>query len=98
MWYSVGFTYKHPQIKNLSFDGAYTFKYSPREKTKAWEIPDDVPEEEKGRRVDEITRMQHVISHEINMQLIGRVERVLVEGFYDRVRPLSADEEAQGLR
>ena len=67
-------------MASVRYDGAYTFKYSPREKTKAWEIPDDVSEEEKGRRVDEITRMQHVISHEINMQLIGRVERVLVEG------------------
>jgi tRNA-2-methylthio-N6-dimethylallyladenosine synthase len=67
-------------VKEVRYDGAYTFKYSPREKTKAWEMPDDVPDREKGRRVSEITQLQHDISHEINRMLIGRVERILVEG------------------
>jgi len=34
-------------IQDLNFDGAYTFKYSPRENTKAWQMGDDVPEEVK---------------------------------------------------
>jgi tRNA-2-methylthio-N6-dimethylallyladenosine synthase len=67
-------------VKEVRYDGAYTFKYSPREKTKAWEMPDDVPDREKGRRVSEVTQLQHDISHEINRTLIGRVERILVEG------------------
>jgi tRNA-2-methylthio-N6-dimethylallyladenosine synthase len=67
-------------LDEVRFDGAYTFKYSPREHTKAWEMSDDVPEGEKGRRVSEITTRQHTISLEINTSLLGRVERVLVEG------------------
>jgi tRNA-2-methylthio-N6-dimethylallyladenosine synthase len=67
-------------IREVRFDGAYTFKYSARERTRAWEMPDDVPEEEKGRRVNEVTTLQHEISLAINTTLVGAVERVLVEG------------------
>lgn len=67
-------------MKHVRYDGAYTFKYSPRENTKAWELADDVSEEVKGQRVYEISQMQHRISHELNDKLIGTVERVLVEG------------------
>lgn len=67
-------------IKEVRYDGAYTFKYSPRERTKAWEMKDDVPEEEKGKRVNEITTLQHEISSEINTLMVGRRERILVEG------------------
>jgi tRNA-2-methylthio-N6-dimethylallyladenosine synthase len=66
--------------KEVQFDGAYTFKYSPRERTKAWEMDDDVPEEVKGQRVNEITQLQHQISLERNSMMIGTVERILVEG------------------
>jgi tRNA-2-methylthio-N6-dimethylallyladenosine synthase len=67
-------------IRDMRFDGAYTFKYSPRENTRAWEMPDDVAEDEKGRRVWEITELQHEISLEINSSLVGATERILVEG------------------
>lgn len=67
-------------LRELRFDGAYTFKYSPRENTKAWEMKDDVAEEEKGRRVWEITELQHAISLELNTAMIGSSERILVEG------------------
>jgi tRNA-2-methylthio-N6-dimethylallyladenosine synthase len=67
-------------IRELRFDGAFTFKYSPREGTKAWDMEDSVPEEEKGRRVWEITGLQHAIALEQNRELIGRTVRVLVEG------------------
>jgi tRNA-2-methylthio-N6-dimethylallyladenosine synthase len=67
-------------MKEVRYDGAYTFKYSARENTKAWEMADDVPDEEKGRRVTEITELQQGISLALNRILLGRVERVLVEG------------------
>jgi tRNA-2-methylthio-N6-dimethylallyladenosine synthase len=67
-------------IKELRLDGAFTFKYSPREQTKAWEMEDNVPEEEKGRRVWEITELQHAIALEQNRELVGRTLRILVEG------------------
>jgi len=67
-------------LREIRFDGAFTFKYSPRENTKAYEMPDDVPEEEKGMRVQEITEVQHAIALEQNRALVGTVVRVLVDG------------------
>jgi tRNA-2-methylthio-N6-dimethylallyladenosine synthase len=67
-------------LREVRFDGAYTFKYSAREGTKAWELADDIGEDDKGRRVNEVTTFQHEISLAINSALVGSVERVLVEG------------------
>lgn len=67
-------------IRELRFDGAFTFKYSPREKTRAWELLDNISEEEKGRRVWEITELQHAIALEQNQAMIGSVVEILVEG------------------
>jgi tRNA-2-methylthio-N6-dimethylallyladenosine synthase len=65
-------------LREIRFDGAYTFKYSPRGNTKAWEMTDDLPDEQKGQRVWEITELQHAISLEINSALAGTTERILV--------------------
>ena len=43
-------------------------------------MPDDVSEEEKGRRVNEITTLQHDISASLNRTMIGTTERVLIDG------------------
>jgi tRNA-2-methylthio-N6-dimethylallyladenosine synthase len=67
-------------LREIEFDGAYTFKYSPRENTRAWAMPDTVPEEEKGIRVMQIAELQHAMTLKQNRSLIGTVERVLVEG------------------
>lgn len=67
-------------IRNVRFDGAYTFKYSPRENTKAWQMADDITEEEKGMRVYEITTLQHEISLHRNQAMAGTIEKILVDG------------------
>lgn len=68
-------------LRTVRYDGAYMFKYSPREGTKAWKWGDDVPEEVKIRRLNEIITLQQQISYEINQQReIGRLHEVLVEG------------------
>ncbi len=66
-------------IKEVRFDGAFMFKYSPRENTKAWNMGDDVPDEVKTRRLNEIINLQRSISLEINKQTIGKSFEVLVE-------------------
>lgn len=68
-------------MKSVKYDGAFMFKYSPREGTKAFKMIDDVPEEVKGRRLQEIIDLQQSISYQVNQELIGREEEVLVEGF-----------------
>jgi tRNA-2-methylthio-N6-dimethylallyladenosine synthase len=67
-------------IREVRYDGAYMFKYSPREGTKAYRMVDDVPEETKARRLQEIIDLQQQISFDINQGLIGTEEIVLVEG------------------
>lgn len=68
-------------MQQIKYDGAYMFKYSPREGTKAYSMEDDVTEESKVKRLNEIIDLQQKISFELNQQLIGKDEIVLVEGF-----------------
>ena len=68
-------------IRKVRFDGAYMFKYSPREGTKAYQMQDDIDEATKSKRLTEIINEQQNISYEINQQLIGKEFTVLVEGF-----------------
>jgi tRNA-2-methylthio-N6-dimethylallyladenosine synthase len=67
-------------LEEVQFDGAFTFKYSARENTKAWGMTDDVPDDVKGRRVFEVAARQQAISRTRNMKLVGTTEEVLVEG------------------
>ncbi len=67
-------------IQEVEFDSAFTFKYSPRENTKAWHMGDDVMEEVKLRRLGEIIDIQRAISLRRNKILIGQTVEVLVEG------------------
>ena len=68
-------------MREVRYDGAYMFKYSPREGTKAYRITDDVSEETKAKRLQEIINLQQQISFELNQELIGKEEVVLIEGF-----------------
>lgn len=68
-------------MRRVRYDGAYMFKYSPREGTKAFKMDDDVSEEKKTKRLQEIIDLQHSISYEINQSLIGKEEVILIEGF-----------------
>ena len=68
-------------MRHVRYDGAYMFKYSPREGTKAFQMEDDVTEEIKTKRLQEIIDLQRTISFEINQSLIGKEEIILVEGF-----------------
>jgi tRNA-2-methylthio-N6-dimethylallyladenosine synthase len=65
----------------VRYDGAYMFKYSPREGTKAFHMEDDVPEDVKAKRLQEIIDLQQKISYEKNQELLGKEEIILVEGF-----------------
>jgi len=68
-------------IRKVRYDGAYMFKYSPREGTKAFKMKDDVEEDSKSKRLSEIISEQRKISYEINKSLIGTEAELLIEGF-----------------
>jgi tRNA-2-methylthio-N6-dimethylallyladenosine synthase len=64
------------------FDYAYMFKYSERPNTfAAKKYTDDVPEDIKARRLDEIIALQNRLSLESNKRDLGKTFEVLVEGF-----------------
>jgi tRNA-2-methylthio-N6-dimethylallyladenosine synthase len=63
------------------FDFSYMYKYSERPGTlAARKYADDIPEETKIRRLQEIIELQNRISREKNQQFIGKEVVVLVEG------------------
>ncbi|MCB9219818.1 MAG: tRNA (N6-isopentenyl adenosine(37)-C2)-methylthiotransferase MiaB [Ignavibacteriales bacterium] len=68
-------------MREVRYDGAYMFKYSPREGTKAFRMEDDVDEATKSKRLSEIIDEQQKISYEINLDLIGVETEILIEGF-----------------
>ena len=68
-------------IRDCRFKNSFIFKYSPRTGTKADELfADDVPEEVKRRRNQEMLELQNRISEEDNAEFIGRRVQILVEG------------------
>lgn len=67
-------------MSEVKYDGAYMFKYSPREKTKAWAMEDDVDEETKTKRLMEIIELQNNIALEKNKSTVGKIFEVLAEG------------------
>jgi tRNA-2-methylthio-N6-dimethylallyladenosine synthase len=72
-------------MREARFDLAFMFKYSERPGTvAARRLPDDVPEEVKIRRLNEIIALQSEIAKESNHNDIGKVYEVLVEGFSKR--------------
>ncbi len=72
-------------MKICGYDSAFMFKYSEREGTYASKhIPDDIPEETKIRRLNELIALQNELSAESNKKDIGKEFVVLVEGFSKR--------------
>lgn len=68
-------------MRKVKYDGAYMFKYSPREGTKSYKMNDDVTDEIKTKRLQEIIELQRNISYELNQNLIDKEEIILIEGF-----------------
>ena len=66
-------------IREMKFERAGVFAYSPEEGTPAYEMEDDVPEEVKQQRVDDIMAIQQNISLETNENRVGSVEKVLID-------------------
>ncbi|MCX6156153.1 MAG: tRNA (N6-isopentenyl adenosine(37)-C2)-methylthiotransferase MiaB [Candidatus Kapabacteria bacterium] len=66
-------------MNEVNFDGAFMFKYSPRENTTAFKFDDDVSDEIKLRRLNEIIHLQNSLSAAKNRSEHGIVHNVLVE-------------------
>ena len=74
-------------MREVGYDSAFMFKYSERPGTYASKhLPDDVPEKEKIRRLNELIALQTDISAQQNKKDEGKEFDVLVEGFSKRSR------------
>ena len=74
-------------MREVGFDTAFMFKYSERPGTYASKhLPDNVSEEEKVRRLNEIIALQNTLSLKSNLREVGKVVEVLVEGYSKRSR------------
>jgi tRNA-2-methylthio-N6-dimethylallyladenosine synthase len=74
-------------MRECQYDSAFMFKYSERPGTYASKnLPDDISEEIKIRRLNEIIEVQNQLSAEANQRCIGNTYEVLVEGTSKRSR------------
>ncbi len=72
-------------MREVRFDTAFMFRYSERPGTYAQKnLPDNIPEEVKIRRLNEIIALQNQLSLESNLRDVGKVYEILVEGYSKR--------------
>ncbi len=66
-------------VKDMRFERLGCFTYSHEENTSAYELEDDVPEEVKMQRANEIMELQSQISWELNQEKIGKEFTVIID-------------------
>jgi len=66
-------------IDQVQYDGMFSFKYSPRPNTAALDLPGEIPEEEKGRRLVYLQERQKLIQYNKNASYIGKIVEVLAD-------------------
>jgi tRNA-2-methylthio-N6-dimethylallyladenosine synthase len=66
-------------VRAVGFDDAYTFRYSPREGTGALRLPDPVPDEVAGERLERLIAVVREVARRRNAARVGEVHEVLVE-------------------
>ncbi|MEZ4928710.1 MAG: 30S ribosomal protein S12 methylthiotransferase RimO [Chitinophagales bacterium] len=66
-------------IEEMKFERLGVFTYSHEEDTHGYKYEDDVPEEEKNRRANELMEVQQEISYELNQQKVGKTFKVLID-------------------
>lgn len=71
--------------RELQFGGLFIFKYSPRPKTFALQLRDDVSIETKQNRLSVLLEESNIISKNINCNYIGKTVSVLVESYQDNI-------------
>src|SRR5690348_6625504 len=67
-------------VEEVGYDGAFTFVYSPRHGTEAAAMPEQIAEDVKRRRIEQLIEVVQRVAESRNRDRIGRVEEVLVEG------------------
>jgi len=71
-------------MQEVGFDGCFAFKFSPRTKTPAASLPDQIPDPVKAERLTRVLELQRQISLERNRASVGSVVEVLVDRELDK--------------
>ncbi|MGZ8525627.1 MAG: TRAM domain-containing protein, partial [Chitinophagaceae bacterium] len=66
-------------LQRQRFDRVGIFTYSHEEGTSAYDLVDDIPQEEKERRAQDVMETQQEISYELNQEKIGKVFKTLID-------------------
>ena len=74
-------------IEEVEYDSIFSFKYSRRPNTAALALADQIPEEEKSRRLAIVQEKQRAIQIRRNAAYVGSIEECLVEGFNQATGP-----------
>ncbi len=71
-------------VREVGYDAAFTFIYSPREGTQAARMPGRIPEDESSRRIEKLIREVEASTARVHESMIGKQEFVLIEGISKR--------------
>ena len=71
-------------VREVGYDAAFTFIYSPREGTRAAAMEGRIPEAESTRRIEQLIREVEASTARVHQSMIGRHENVLVESLSKR--------------
>jgi tRNA-2-methylthio-N6-dimethylallyladenosine synthase len=66
-------------IRDVRYEVAFMYHYNPREGTKAYDMPNRIPEEIKKERLDRVIKLQHKVSAELMKKRVGLTVAVLME-------------------
>jgi tRNA-2-methylthio-N6-dimethylallyladenosine synthase len=67
-------------VKDINFDEAFMYAYSPREGTPAFKLPETLSKQEKSERLQELIRRQRSISKDKLKSRVNHIEEIIVEG------------------
>ena len=71
-------------VREVRYDSAFTFIYSPRVGTRAAKMPEQIPQEVSSRRIEELIALQEALQKETLKRFLGCEEEILVEGLSRR--------------
>ena len=71
-------------VREVGYDAAFTFIYSPREGTQAARMPGRIPDDESTRRIEKLIREVEASTARVHESMIGKQEFVLIEGLSKR--------------
>ncbi|MGN1069501.1 MAG: tRNA (N6-isopentenyl adenosine(37)-C2)-methylthiotransferase MiaB, partial [Candidatus Fimadaptatus sp.] len=84
-------------VREVRYDSAYTFIYSPRQSTVAADMPGQIDEDIARRRIHELIAVQEGITAETYAAQVGRVDEVLVEGLSARSEKQATGRTGRGI-